>query len=112
MPAVSSSTDSKTGPAKGAKGEESQVKGGKMDGYPDFGHGMLKDFQFEDGCKSVYLTQTGWLMSRFEFQPRYLYTTMRRAHNDRQDHTVLSPAQLQLQDNNSFPRLKPTLIVS
>jgi hypothetical protein len=72
MPAVSSSTDSKTGPAKGAKGEESQVKGGKMDGYPDFGHGMLKDFQFEDGCKSVYLTQTGWLMSRSEFQPRYL----------------------------------------
>lgn len=29
--------------------EEGGVKGGKLDGYPDFGRAMLKDFQFEDG---------------------------------------------------------------
>jgi hypothetical protein len=28
------------------------VKGGKLDGYPDLGRAMLKEFQFEDGCKS------------------------------------------------------------
>jgi hypothetical protein len=31
---------------------EGGVKGGKLDGYPDFGRAMLKEFQFEDGCKS------------------------------------------------------------
>lgn len=33
-------------------GEEDRVIGSKMDGYPDFGHGMLEHFQFEEGCKS------------------------------------------------------------
>jgi hypothetical protein len=32
--------------------EEGGVIGGTLDGYPDFGRSMLKDFQFEDGCKS------------------------------------------------------------
>jgi hypothetical protein len=31
--------------------EEDGVIGGKMAGYPDFGRAMLKDFQFEEGCK-------------------------------------------------------------
>ena len=52
MPAVSSSGEAVPERDDG-HGEESKVSGGKMDGYPDFGHGMLKDFQFEDGCKSL-----------------------------------------------------------
>lgn len=50
MPAVSSSSEA-VPERDDEDGEESKVSGGKMDGYPDFGHGMLKDFQFEDGCK-------------------------------------------------------------
>jgi hypothetical protein len=33
-------------------GEEGKVKGGKVDGYSEFGHDMLEHFQFEEGCKS------------------------------------------------------------
>lgn len=31
--------------------QQSGVVGAKMAGYPDFGRAMLKDFQFEEGCK-------------------------------------------------------------
>jgi hypothetical protein len=33
-------------------GNQGEVVGKKTAGYPDFGRAMLKEFQFEDGCKS------------------------------------------------------------
>ena len=32
--------------------EQGEVRGAKMAGYPDFGRAMMKEFQFEEGCKS------------------------------------------------------------
>jgi hypothetical protein len=34
-------------------GDEALITGRVAEGYPDFGHGMLDHFQFEEGCESI-----------------------------------------------------------
>jgi hypothetical protein len=54
--------------------EEHGVRGGKLDGYPDFGSSMLKEFQFEDGCKSQLWL---WLTSRSKYEQWYISNQIR-----------------------------------
>ncbi len=41
-------------PDVGLDGEEEKIMGRTMEGYPDFGHDMLKYWKFEKTCMSLF----------------------------------------------------------